>query len=358
MARHTDILNQIIQAIQTGDYHPGDRLPPIREMAISLDCSPATLAAVFRELTQRGYIQSRGRLGTHITQRDAWGHTPQQHSNQLVGVMLSETNSMLPSIEESLKQAGYSMIVAQCNQTRDEAIACIEHWRKLGLHGVIWSPISTADHVSDNQAIACAISASGMQAVAVDRYPQTIEVNCVVSDNTHAATQLTQHLLELGHKHIGLIRHRHGSTPEDRCRGYEQALREHRIEMKKSLILTVDHDMDHHILIDRIADWLSKTKPTAAWSICGHPLGQAMLAATQRLGWSVPEQLSVATFDAMIAPIPMTTIHQPMDAIARRAVKLLLANMREPSQEITRIVLPSELRIGQSSVAPVKRVTR
>ncbi len=358
MTRQDDILNDLIQAFHNGRYKPGERLLPIRDLAVELQCSPATLAAVFRELTQRGYIRSRGRLGTHVTDKSAWGHTPEQHSNQLIGVMISETLSMLPTIEQTLLNAGYSMVLSQCHQTREQAIACIEHWRKMGLHGVIWSPISSKEHVDDNQAIASVIAASGMKAVAVDRYPQTMEVNSVVSDNAHAAMMLTHHLLELGHKRIGLIRHRHGSTPEDRARGYEQALRAADISPKASLVLTVDHGMEHELLIKRIASWIKKNKPTAVWSIAGDPLGQALLAATQRLGLSVPDDLSIATFDSIIASTPMTCIIQPLEAIAKRAVELLLSHIDHASDEITRIVLPSELRIGQSTSQPIADATR
>jgi DNA-binding LacI/PurR family transcriptional regulator len=352
MPRLTDILNDLIQAISAGIYQPGDRLPPIRELAVTLNCSPATLAAVFRELAQRGYIHSRGRLGTHITEQSAWGHTPEQHSSQLIGVMLTETSAMLPTIESQLHKAGYSMVVAQQIRSCDAALACIEHWRKMGLHGVIWSPISSPNHLDDNQAIARAIAASGLQAVAVDRYPQTMEVNAVVSDNAHAAALLTHHLLELGHQRIGLIRHRHGSTPEDRTQGYRQALREYHIKSPNALVLTVDHGIAVEMLIERISNWISRTRPTAVWSIAGSPLGQALLAATQRLGLRIPEDISIATFDEVIAAIPMTCIIQPMDAIARRAVALLLSNMKQTESEITRIVLPSVLHIGQSTAKP------
>ncbi|HAI12000.1 MAG TPA: hypothetical protein DCM28_09870 [Phycisphaerales bacterium] len=360
MSRYNQILNQMIQQMHAGDYKPGDRLEPIREMAITLQCSPATLSAVFRELTHRGYIQPRGCLGTHVNQKSAWGHTPEQHSNQLIGVMISETLSMLPSIEQTLHASGYSMVLSQCHQRQEQAIACIDHWQKMGLHGVIWSPISSANHAQDNQAIAHAIAASGLKAVAVDRYPQTMEVNCVVSDNIYAGKLLTNHLLNLGHKRIGLIRHRHGSTPEDRARGHEQALREARIKPKSSLTLTVDHGMAHEALIERIARWIEKTKPTAVWSIAADPLGQALLAATHRLGLTAPDDISIATFDSMITATAMTCVIQPLEDIARRAVKMLLTNIEQPTDEITRIVLPCELQTGQSTGKPtgsIKQVT-
>lgn len=348
MARQNDILNTMLQTIHAGQYKPGDRLPTIRDLAMELDCSLATMAAVFRELGERGYIQSRGRLGTSVTDTAAWGHTPEQHSAQLIGVMVSELTQILPGIERAINQSGYSMVVAPRQQTRQSAIATIDHWRKMGLHGVIWSPISSQSHEDDNQAIACAVAASGMQSVTVDRYPQSMETNSVVSDNINAASRLTKHFLDLGHQRIGLIRHKHGSTPEDRMRGYKHALHEADIKYKASLVLQVDHHEPIDTLVDKIASWLMRTRPTAVWSITSHPLGHALLAAAQRLNLQIPGDLSIGTFDPLIAPVPVTHILQPVDDMADRAVSLLLSRITNPTDEITRIVLPCSLHVGQS----------
>lgn len=349
MARQNDILATMLRAIHEGRFNPGDRLPTIRDLAIELDCSPATMAGVFRELGDRGYIQSRGRLGTSVTQTTAWGHAPEQHSSQLIGVLVSEMTMVLPGIEQALQDAGYSMITAPRLQTRHSAISHIEHWRKMGLHGVIWSPISSIAHEDDNHAIACAIAASGMQSVAVDRYPQTMETNSVVSDNINAATHLTRHFIELGHRKIGLIRNVRGSTPEDRMRGYMQVLHENKIKFKPALVLEIEHNIPIDELTNRVVSWIKKTKPTAVWSITSIPLGQALLAAAQRLNLRIPDDLSFGTFDPLIAPVPVTHIIQPMDEMGHRAVALLLSRIANPTNEITRIVLPCKLQIGQTS---------
>jgi DNA-binding transcriptional MocR family regulator len=57
------------QAVRRGALHPGDPLPPVRELADRLGLSPATVAAAYKGLRQRGIVETAGRNGTRIRPR-------------------------------------------------------------------------------------------------------------------------------------------------------------------------------------------------------------------------------------------------------------------------------------------------
>lgn len=345
-------IEAVISRIQGGVWQPGERIPGIRTLAAEQECSPATMAQTLKEVAARGYLTGRNRSGYFVTPRTEWGKRPEKSTSPLVGVMLTETTSMLPVMEEELRRRGYGMLVAHETRSADRALRCIEDWRERGVHGIIWSPLSTREHLRDNARLAGCLSASGIPSVAVDRTPPGIEVNGVVSDNAQSACLLTRRLLDLGHRRIGLLRHRCGSSAENRQAGYERAHLEYATAVDPALILQVEHDDHGTALVDRVSAWLKSTPMTAAWSITGNPLGQALLAALQRLEWPVPAQFSLMTFDEMIAPFPVTFIRQPFEEIARRAVALLDELMESATTEIRQIILPSQLIEGASSSAP------
>jgi DNA-binding transcriptional regulator YhcF (GntR family) len=55
--------------IERGRLAPGERLPPIRELATALGLAPNTVARAYRELEDAGLIVTRGRHGTFVTER-------------------------------------------------------------------------------------------------------------------------------------------------------------------------------------------------------------------------------------------------------------------------------------------------
>jgi DNA-binding transcriptional MocR family regulator len=60
------IAARIEAAIADGRLAPAERLPTVRELAAELEVSPATVAAAYRELRQRGLISANTRRGTVV----------------------------------------------------------------------------------------------------------------------------------------------------------------------------------------------------------------------------------------------------------------------------------------------------
>ncbi len=60
------IATGIARLITTGDLAPGDRLPTVRELAVDLGVSPATVSHAWQTLATAGLITSRGRSGSFV----------------------------------------------------------------------------------------------------------------------------------------------------------------------------------------------------------------------------------------------------------------------------------------------------
>jgi DNA-binding transcriptional regulator YhcF (GntR family) len=63
---YEQIRAQINVLVASGALRPGDRLPPVRQLAADLDLAPGTVARAYKELEGAGVVVTRRRTGTHI----------------------------------------------------------------------------------------------------------------------------------------------------------------------------------------------------------------------------------------------------------------------------------------------------
>src|SRR5215212_6690752 len=65
----TQIYWQLAYQIDSGRLQPGERLLPVRELGAALRVNPNTIRAVYRRLSDAGYVASRHGAGTHVADR-------------------------------------------------------------------------------------------------------------------------------------------------------------------------------------------------------------------------------------------------------------------------------------------------
>ena len=81
----TQIFWQLAYQIDSGRLLPGARLPPVRELGAALRVNPNTIRAVYRRLSDAGYVTSRHGAGTHVAERP-----PQRRGNEALAGLVAE----------------------------------------------------------------------------------------------------------------------------------------------------------------------------------------------------------------------------------------------------------------------------
>ncbi|SCF34954.1 DNA-binding transcriptional regulator YhcF, GntR family [Micromonospora viridifaciens] len=63
---YEQLRRQLVDLIHTGALQPGDRLPPLRQLAGDLGLAVGTVARTYRELETAGLVRSRRGGGTRV----------------------------------------------------------------------------------------------------------------------------------------------------------------------------------------------------------------------------------------------------------------------------------------------------
>jgi LacI family transcriptional regulator len=157
--------------------------------------------------------------------------------------------------------------------------------------------------------------------------PRSAGVPGVMADNVTGAAAAIEHLLALGHCRIGIVRGRPElSSSRDRLAGYEAALAWAGIPIDPDLIAPGNNDRDSGLAAGR--QLLALADPPTAIFATNDLEAVGVLTAARDLGIPVPNGLSVVGFDdqppAQHTVPALTTIHQPLAEMGRRAVAMLL----------------------------------
>jgi len=158
-------------------------------------------------------------------------------------------------------------------------------------------------------------------------------------DDVAASRVLTEHVLALGHSRIGFIKGdpMHGASHK-RLAGHLNCLRDHGVEADPTLVVEGNFDFDSGRR-GLAALWQLPARPTAVIA-CNDDTAAGVVVAAHERGIRVPGMLSVAGFDdsptATHTWPALTTVRQPIAAIAFRATELLIANIdgELPRQEM------------------------
>jgi DNA-binding transcriptional regulator YhcF (GntR family) len=84
---YEQLRRQLADLIEAGQLGPGDRLPPLRQLAGDLGVAVGTVARTYRELEQEGLLTSRRGGGTRVA---AAGRAPAKDRRRLLGGMAAE----------------------------------------------------------------------------------------------------------------------------------------------------------------------------------------------------------------------------------------------------------------------------
>ncbi|GAB2859078.1 LacI family DNA-binding transcriptional regulator [Myroides odoratimimus subsp. xuanwuensis] len=192
--------------------------------------------------------------------------------------------------------------------------------------------------------------------VAVDPHTGTSTMPSVTADNLQGARLAVDHLLELGHRRIGMVTGRPDLiSAELRERGYREAHAAAGLTVDEELLAPGSFEAGPARAAARSL-LEQPQRPTAIFA-ANDISALSTLEAAAELGISVPGELSVVGFDnipeSALALPSLTTVHQPMRQMGREALSMLvtlIGGEHEPDRP--HLTLATTLVVRQSTAAP------
>lgn len=302
---------------------------------------PETRATVEKALRDLGYRPSR--VARRLRMKDGRAH--------LVGLIIPDIQNpfyaeIARGVEDAAYANQYALILCNSDENLEKERFYLEVMQAESVDGVVLPPFDETD------AAVTDIVASGLPVVCVDRSLSKIKTDLVEVDNYQGAFEAVTHLLDRGHKSIGLIEGRSQvSTSRERRRGYLDALAARDIPVRKELLRAGDFKQESGRVLT--GELLDLRKPPTALFVCNNLMTVGALAAVHQRQLRVPRDVAIVGFDdlpwAEALDPPPTVVRQPAYDVGRQAMELLLRRILEPDRPPVTVRLRPELVIRRSS---------
>jgi DNA-binding LacI/PurR family transcriptional regulator len=278
-----------------------------------------------------------------------------RRSAGLVGLVIPElTNPIFPAfaqlIEQALSGHGYTPVLGTQmpgGATEDELVdQLVEH----GVTGIVFLSGLHADLSADPGRYA-KLAGRGVPHVLVNGFNERISAPFVSPDDRAAARVAVRHLAALGHRRIGLAVGPERFVPSRRkAEGFTEAVAGLGPEVSGLVRHTLFTVEGGHAAAGALLE------AGCTGVVCGSDLmALGVVRAARQRGLSVPGEVSVVGYDdselnAFTDP-PLTTVRQPVRAMANAAVDALLEEMGGNPVPRTEFVFQPEL-VVRGSTAP------
>ncbi len=180
------------------------------------------------------------------------------------------------------------------------------------------------------------------------------------ADRHQGMTLAMEHLLNLGHREIGLI---HWHTEPERYAPYEDALQEAGISSRYTAFTDIASDDEAYYALgtqaaERTRELLEENPQITALCCRNDLLALGAMQGLQSLGLRVPEDLSIIGFDndpwTSLLPVPLTTMAAPLAEMADAVAEALGSRLDGDDGSWRHEIFHYELR-PRASTGPLRR---
>lgn len=302
---------------------------------------PETRATVEQALRELGYRPSR--VARRLRMKDGHAH--------LVGLIIPDIQNpfyaeIARGVEDAAYANEYALLLCNSDENQEKERFYLNVMQAESVDGIVLPPFDESDPA------VLEVVNTGLPIVCVDRSLAKTKTDLVEVDNYHGALEAVNHLLDRGHKSIGLIEGRaHVSTSRERRRGYVDALAARGITPRKELMRAGDFKQESGRVLTQ--ELLALRKPPTALFVCNNLMTVGALGALHQRGVRVPQEMAVVGFDdlpwAEALDPPPTVVRQPAYDVGRQAMELLLKRIIEPTRPPVTVRLIPELVIRRST---------
>lgn len=274
-----------------------------------------------------------------------------KNKTNLIGLVVPDIrNPFYPDLakgcEDCASQNGYDLLVYNSDDQHEKTNRILDKLAENRVDGILIASAREGDQERISRLLK-----KRYPVVLAHRRLENIKISEVTTNQVKAALNVTNYIIQNGHRNIVFIKGVDGSSINaDRTTGFLKAIRENKSLISKYQF--IDNCYTYSDSYIRVKELFKDNKqfPTAIVAY-NDLVAYGAMDAVADLGLTIPEDVSIVGFDDLIFSsnrrIKLTTVSTPRYEIGKEAMKLLINMIEEDNSasDIQRIVLDTELMV-------------
>ena len=314
---------------------------------------PETRQRVLEVIAQLGYTPNL--FASNLARRQT----------RIIGIIVSDLLNpffaeIARALDDQARRDGYETFLTSTNFHPEQQCSAVRQMLSLRVAGI-------AMMTSENDPEAFSLlKASGTPTVYLDNNHMAPRIGTVRVDKRHAMYLAVQHLLQLGHRRILMVKNSQGDAAVppmhshlERQIGFEEALRE--FNSGETDVHIIDEPGEPAAAgLRAIGTALQHYRFTAVVAI-NDLVALGVLRGLQAAGRSIPQDVSVVGFDdtylcRFLHP-PLTSVATPREDLARSVLQMLFGYI-EGTGHVPEPMLAASIVVRESTSGPSKDIRR
>ena len=360
------IFRLLRKKIIKGELGDGVKLPSSAKLAEKLNVAYKTVETAITQLSREGYVERHRRKGTFVRSPES-NENKQNKTLRICMLLWTREREDYPYVANIIK--GIKCTEADIKLSirgMDEYTATGEHW----LDGLKRDTPQFDGLLIDKEGFMTYELLSFLQECKLPRvmlnspvYELLDEEFCIMPNYVGGAYQLTEMLVQAGHKRIGFLQ-RYSNEPSHRLRsdmtkyeGIKSSLMRHGLSIDKKLCAGGMYNSSEKVE-KAVKNMLKLKEPPTAFICADDIIAFNAVSACEKLGIKVPEEVSICgfyNFDIRTVRRPfLTTIDTQIELMGLKALNNLLDRIKTGKAENGVKIFPVRLLEGDSIAKPPK----
>lgn len=306
----------------------------IKQVAALARVSTATVSRV---LNNSAYVEPATRerveqaMRTLNYRRDMAAVALAKRSGNMLGLLTGNLADpffarLARGVEAISRQHGFRLMVCSGSHQSELEQYGLEFLINQGCEAIV----AHTTRLSDEQLLRYASHMPAL--IPINRYLPELAHRSVWLDNRAGTRAAVDHLVAQGHRQIGFIT---CDLPiadrQSRLEGYQQGMSQYHLEIKPGWVISKPFTEEGG---ERAAEHLLAECPeVTAVLTFNDVMAAGMMAHLRKCGRRLPEDLSIIGFDDILLARylypPLTTLHYPIETMAKRAAELAIARLQQ-----------------------------